>query len=116
MTQFTELLPATRSERAGALVWRAATDAESADSPFAGVLTLTGRRTHCRYAVEEFPADRGRGFMLFKLDAGSDKTEERYGVCVGPRGTSLCECRGFISQGRCKHIAGLAALIDAGEL
>lgn len=116
MTQFTELLPATKSERAGALVWRAATDAESATSPFAGVLTLTGKRNHCRYVVEEFPANHGRGFMLFKLDAGSDKTEERYSVCVGPRGTSLCECRGFIATGKCKHITALAAIINAGEL
>ena len=113
MCKFTELLPTTKSEKHGGLTWEPATD--NATSQLAGVLTLTGKRCHCRYAVEEFVSDHGRGFMLFKLDAGSDRTEERYGCCVGPR-SKMCECRGFIATGACKHLAALATLIEAGQL
>lgn len=113
MCQFTELLPATKSEKCGALVWEAATDNDA--SPVAGVLTITGKKCHCRYRVEEFPADHGRGFMLFKIDAGSDKSEERYGCCVGPR-AKMCECRGFAATGACKHLSALVTLVEAGQL
>ena len=114
MQVYTELLPATKSEKHGALTWEPATD--NAMSPVAGVLTLTGKRCHCRYQVEGFPADHGRGFMLFKLDAGSDKTEERYACLIGPHGRNLCECRGFLATGACKHLAALVTLIEAGQV
>ena len=80
--------------------WRTALAlrADNAMSPVAGVLTVTGKRCHCTHRVEEFPADFGRGFMLFKLDAGSDQSKERYACQVG-RGVRDCECRGFISTG-----------------
>lgn len=113
MTVYTELLPATKSEKHGALTWEAATD--NATSPVAGILTLTGKRNHCRYRVEEFPADHGRGFMLFKLDAGTDKSEERYACLVGDH-AKLCECRGFAATGSCKHVAALAELCSAGRV
>jgi hypothetical protein len=114
MCEFTELLPETKSVKHGALVWEPAADRDGY-IPLAGHLTLTGKRCHCRYKVEEFPADFGRGFMLFKLDAGSDKTEERYACVVGASG-GLCECRGFQMTGACKHLAALTTLIRAGKL
>lgn len=113
MSTFTELLPETKSEKRGALTWER--NPADARSPFAGVLTITGTRSHCRYRVEEFPADHGRGFMLFKLDAGTDRTEERYAVQVG-RGVRACECRGFVAGGKCKHLTALVTLIDAGQV
>src|SRR5687767_4194107 len=113
MCKFNELLPETKSEKCGALVWEPATD--NAFSPVAGALTITGKRCHCRYQVEEFPADHGRGFMLFKLDAGSDKTEERYACNVG-KFAKMCECRGFTATGACKHLSALVTLIEAGQL
>ena len=113
MTVYTELLPATKSEKHGALTWEPATD--NAFSPGAGLLTITGKRSHCRYRVEEFPADHGRGFMLFKVDAGSDASEERYSCLVARHG-GLCECRGFAATGRCKHLAALVTLVEAGKL
>jgi hypothetical protein len=113
MCKFNELLPATKSEKHGGITWEPAADNEV--SPVAGVLTITGKRCHCRYQVEEFPADMGRGFMLFKIDAGSDKTEERY-ACNVAKFAKSCECRGFAATGACKHLAAVVALIDAGKL
>lgn len=110
---FTELLPPTTSEPHGALTWAPATDNDT--SPVAGTLTLTGKRSHCRYRVEEFPCDQGRGFMLFKLDAGTDKSEERYACLVATHGTQ-CECRGFTATGRCKHTAAMTELVNAGQI
>ncbi len=80
------------------------------------MLTLTGKKCHCRYRVEEFPADHGRRFTLFKIDARSDKSEERYGCCVGPHGLKGCECRRFMATGACKHLAALVALVEARQL
>jgi hypothetical protein len=115
MNKFIETLPVTKSEPHAALAWEPATD--NATSPLAGFLTLTGKRCHCRYAVEEFPADWGRGFMLFKLDAGSDKTEERYAVFAGRNNSTMtCECKGFYHTGKCKHTTAVATLIEQGQL
>lgn len=114
MSQFTELLPATKSEQHGALLWEPSTDNEF--SPVAGVLTLTGKRCHCRYTVQEFTADMGRGFMLFKTGHGSDETEERYAVLAGPHGVTLCECKGFHFAGHCKHTEAVKTLIANGKL
>ncbi len=111
---FTELLPATKSEKHGALTWEPA--AADSTSPVAGVLALSGKRNHCRYRVEEFPADHGRGFMLFKIDAGTDAAEERYSCLLAARGSNLCECRGFASTRACKHLAALTDLVAAGQL
>ncbi len=116
MSQFIDLLPVTKSEKAGALVWEPATDAENATTQLAGVLTLTGKRCHCKYAVEEFVSDHGRAFMLFKLGAGSDKTEERYGCVVGAHGVQMCECKGFAFSGSCKHLEAVKTLLAAGQL
>jgi hypothetical protein len=115
MCKFNELLPQTKSEKAGALVWVPATEAESENSPFAGILTLTGKRCHCRYAVSEFPADHGRGFILKKIDTGSDREEGFYSCLVAGRSV-MCECKGFISTGNCKHLSSLLTLIEAGQL
>ncbi|MBP3957725.1 hypothetical protein J8F10_20940 [Gemmata sp. G18] len=114
MNQFTELLPVTKSEKHGALVWEPSTDNEF--SPVAGVLTLTSKRCHCQYTIQEFTADHGRGFMLFKMGAGSDTSAERYGVFCGRDGSKLCECKGFISTGRCKHADAVELLITNGKL
>jgi hypothetical protein len=111
---FYELLPETRSEKHGALTWEPAAD--NATSPVAGVLILTGKRCHCRYKVSEFPADAGRGFLLVKLDEGSDKAEESYSVLIGPAGSHICPCKGFSRFGHCKHTSSLVALIEAGQL
>lgn len=115
MKVYTELLPATKSEKRGALTWeRAAADPPSRS---AGVLTLTGARSHCRYRVTEYPADLpGRAFLLEKLDPGTDPTEGRYACFLGSAGAGVCECRGHAATGACKHLAALAELVRAGQL
>ena len=114
MCQFNELLPVTKSEKCGAIKWVRATDNDH--SPVAGTLTISGKRSHCSYRIEEFPADAGRGFVLVKLDAGTDASEGHYAVYVGPRSTTICECRGYYAVGRCKHVVAVLTLIDAGQL
>lgn len=105
MSTFTELMPATKSEKHAALTW----DAD------ARVLTVTGTRCHCRYRVIELAVSDGRGFILAKLDVGSDRAEERYG-CLVAGSTSHCDCRGFTRYGRCKHLTALAELIAADQM
>lgn len=114
MTTFTELLPKTKSEKHGVLTWEPAAD--NATRPEAGTLTISGKRSHTQYRVEEFPCDHGRGFMLFKLTPGTDATEEQYGCFLGSDGTGHCECKGYYSTGACKHLASLLTLAGAGRL
>ena len=98
-TSFSELLAPTKSEKHGALTF----DGET--------LTITGRRSHCRYAVSEFAADGGRGFRLSKLDGS-----ERYSVLIGPGDERICDCRGALSTGRCKHIAAMEVLVANDQI
>ncbi len=53
----------------------------------------------------------GRGFAVHRLGQG-----ELYHVRVGAPEDTACECMGFLRWGRCKHTAGLAALIKKGAL
>jgi hypothetical protein len=116
MCQFTELLPPTKTDPKGqtTMAWEPSTDNEF--SPVAGVLTLTGKRCHCRYVVQEFAADIGRGFMLLKAGKGSDEAEEHYAVLVPRHGRPMCECKGFVRHGHCKHAFALLVLTRAGKL
>ncbi len=107
MAIFCEVLAPTKSERRRAYTFEALT-ADAA--PLAGILTLTDSRTHTRYAVEEFPADVGRGFVLKKA-AGAG----HYSCNVAGE-NGLCECRGFEAHGRCKHLDALRDLIACGKL
>lgn len=111
---FTDLLPPTKNEPKGA----AFDFTPSAGGPPAGVLTIKNRRVYASYVVREFPTDwAGRAFHLAKLDEGSDKGEERYSCFVGRNGQDKrCECKGFAYTGGCKHLAALAALIEAGRI
>ena len=72
-----------------------------------GVLGITTeRRTHY-YVFKEIRCDiGGRGFAVHRLGLAN-----LYHVRInGPR-DSTCECLGFLSRGRCKHVQGLTALI-----
>ena len=53
----------------------------------------------------------GRGFAVHRLGQGN-----LYHVRVSGSDDSSCECMGFLRWGRCKHVAGLAALMGGGVL
>ena len=53
----------------------------------------------------------GRGFAVHRLGQG-----ELYHVRVGRPEDASCECLGFLRWDRCKHVAGLAALVRKGLL
>ena len=109
MDTMTEVLPATKSSKSNAVTWVAG------EKPGTGLVTiLSTRAANCRYAVEEFACDGGRGFMLFKLDAGTDATEERYACFLSTKMPMHCECKGF-AYGRgkaCRHLAALLAVVE----
>src|SRR4051812_3205168 len=77
-----------------------------------GVFAITaGGRSH-HYVVVELPCEiGGRGFAVHRLGLGTV-----YHVRVGDSADSTCECLGFLRWGRCKHVAGLRALIRSGAL
>lgn len=103
-TSFSELLKPTKSEKHGAISF--------SDN----VLTITGKRSHCRYRVSEFRVDGGgRGFRLAKLDKGSDAGESGYSVLVHG-GWSRCECKGWTSHGHCRHLAALEVLVKNDQI
>jgi hypothetical protein len=109
-TVFAELPPR------GALAFAPADPAENAAAPVAGTLAVTARRVTCTYRVEEFPADGGRGFLLVKLTAGSDRAETQYALFCGAGAAPNCECKGFVRWGRCKHAAAVGVCLANGWL
>lgn len=113
MTTFTELLEPTKSEKHGCLFWMPAISDFGIKT---GTLTIAGSRAFAVYDVEEFPADHGRGFMLFKKTPGTDITEDRYACFVGSDDVGHCECKGFASGGRCKHLQSLYELVKAKQI
>jgi hypothetical protein len=76
-----------------------------------GVMSIAkDRRTY--YVFREIPcAIGGRGFAVHRLGLAN-----LYHVRVGAPKDCSCECLGFLSRGRCKHVMGLAALIGHGLL
>jgi hypothetical protein len=113
VTTYHDLTEPTKSEPRG---WGIDWTPSDADGPNAGVLTIKGKRNYCSYVVCEFtPGWDGRGFMLTKLDAGTDPTEERYACFVARNGQDRqCECKGFTFAGHCRHLSALRTLIGNG--
>jgi hypothetical protein len=73
---------------------------------------------HFGYWISELPtAIPGRAFHLTRFGHTGDDADGDYRVLVGsnPADTS-CECKGWAYRGRCKHTAGLAALVAARKL
>lgn len=100
---FTETLAPTKTSTHRACTWTPA-------AAGVGVLTVTDKRSHTRYAVVELPVAgefAGRAFKLTK--AGG----EVYCVRVNGERDSTCDCAGFTyARGRaCKHIDAIDALL-----
>ena len=77
-----------------------------------GVFVITVGRTTTFYTFHEIPCFiGGRGFAVHRLGLGN-----LYHVRIGRRLDCSCECLGFLSHGRCKHILGLLALARHGKI
>jgi hypothetical protein len=77
-----------------------------------GVFCITASGRSQFYTVVEIRCEiGGRGFAVHRLGQGN-----LYHVRVGKPQDCSCECLGFLRWGRCKHVLGLKALIQQGEL
>ncbi len=111
MTAFTDLLPPTKSEPHGAITWQPQT---APGSGLAGVLTVTGKRSHTRYLVSENKVDGGgRAFSLRKTVADGGAV---YSCFLRTDGGRECDCAGFFRHQHCRHTAALAVLIENEQL
>lgn len=112
-----EKLPPTKTCNNSGIRWQPAVGNDL--SPVAGLLEITMVRgcrvlSSLKYVVSEFPADfPGRAFHLHKTErTGAD--DSNYSVfCskAGPLG-DMCDCKGWIYSGGCKHLAGIRSLIE----
>jgi hypothetical protein len=84
----------------------------------AGMFQVTEGAKVDRYFFSEVGSDFGRGFKVEKWDDEARAVVEEYHVNLdGDRST--CECKGHLYHGhkaRCRHVAGLLALVAAGKL
>lgn len=84
----------------------------SPQSDGTGVFCLTVGDEATYYAVREIPCEiGGRGFAVHKLGMGT-----LYHVRAGAVEDCSCECKGFLRWSHCKHVRGLLALVQAGQL
>jgi hypothetical protein len=106
---FTELLPATISNRHSAIRWT------PAPTRRAGNLVIDTDRNRTQYAVSQFPTDfPGLAFHFEKQTRGTDREETGYDVFVCARSSgehSFCTCKGFTRFSHCKHLDAAEALI-----
>jgi hypothetical protein len=68
------------------------------------------------YFVGPIKADFGRGFKVEKIGWEVPEDEREYHVNVGGghNNGNLCDCKGHLRWGHCKHEAGLATLVRRG--
>ncbi len=77
-----------------------------------GLLSITQDRRTYYYVFKEIRCDiGGRGFAVHRLGLAN-----LYHVRVSSPRDNSCDCLGFLSRGRCKHVLGLTALIGHGLL
>ena len=77
-----------------------------------GVFRITVGGRSWFYTVCEIRCDiGGRGFAVHRLGLGP-----LYHVRVGEPRDCSCECLGFLSRNRCRHVLGLLALVKRGLL
>lgn len=79
--------------------------APAGDAPGVFCVAEGDKATH--YAFGEIPCDiGGRGFVVHRLGLGSV-----YHVRIGRPVDCSCECMGYLSKGKCKHLLALQALV-----
>lgn len=78
----------------------------------ATVIRITEDAVPSFYAVTELDCEiGGRAFGVHKLGEAAP-----YHVRVGKPSETSCECLGWLRHRKCRHVAGLAALIADGRL
>jgi len=77
-----------------------------------GVFCIATTKESQFYTFREIPCEiGGRGFAIHRLGQGT-----LYHVRVGAPEDCECECMGFLRWGHCKHVSGLAALLQQRQL
>ena len=77
-----------------------------------GIFSVTAKRDAAIYAFCEIPCEiGGRGVAVHRLGISN-----LYHVRVGLPEDCSCECMGFLRHGNCRHIEGLLALIQRGDI
>jgi hypothetical protein len=77
-----------------------------------GVFCISAGQRTSFYTFHEIPcAIGGRGFAVHKLGLGA-----LYHVRVGRHSDCSCECLGFLTGGKCRHVLGLLTLARHGLL
>lgn len=66
----------------------------------------------CVYLLRRLRSDWGRAFRLYKTGGAP----EVYDVLLDDEGRDHCDCKGFLSHGKCKHRDSLRVLVQAGRL
>jgi hypothetical protein len=83
-----------------------------------GLLQITVGKACQDYELSTLSSDWGLAYAVSKLTIGGPTVT--YHCCLdienGPQGHHLCDCKGFLQWGRCKHIAALTKLHQMGEL
>jgi len=65
------------------------------------------------YTVSPLPADFG---LAFEVEKFLPAQWPAYQVLLADDGRHACTCKGFCARGTCRHVAGLLALRQAGQL
>jgi hypothetical protein len=84
----------------------------SAENPCRVVVIRDGDQ-EAHYVVSPLPADFGQAFEVEKFLPNERPT---YKVLLADDGRHVCECKGYLARGTCRHIAGLLALRQSGQL
>src|SRR5262249_17081963 len=71
-----------------------------------------GRKTDY-YSLRPLASDFGHAYEVKKI--GPAGFEPGYAVNLDPLGAA-CDCLGFTHHGHCRHVEGIAALRNAGQL
>jgi hypothetical protein len=112
MNTVTELLPPTKSARkGGAARWTAGRR----------LLEIVLARSRAAYRVHRIGSIEWSGWRTFgleKLSPGEDRSRDRYACLIAgdTPGDDACQCEGYVANQRCKHLAALRALVEAGAL
>jgi hypothetical protein len=84
-----------------------------------GLFQVTEGKTIDRYFFRPAASDWGRAFVVEKWQDATDAQPAgvvaTYDVCLDDEG-GRCDCRGNERHGHCRHVSGLATLVEEGML